>query len=98
MFVSDQGVVTNKYGSYPDEVFYLFSPNGTSWQITTSGTTGLQTIEEGLTGSPIGIQIVDPIGSNYTASISNAGVLTFTNELNYTIEVSVTPTYTQETP
>lgn len=99
MTISAQGELSIKYPGFPDEVFYLVSPNGTSWRITNSGTTGEQTINDGFAGTPIGMNVVDEVGAIYTASISNLGEMTLTNEqTGLSIEVNFTPTYTLETP
>lgn len=99
MFFTPQGELSIKYPGYADEVFYLISPDLTSWRITNSGTTGAQTIDSGFTGTPIGIGVVDRVGAIWRASISNLGEMTLTNQANgLTIEVNSIPTYTTETP
>lgn len=96
--VDAHGSYSVRYGlGLPDEVFYLLSPNGTSWRVTASGTTGVVTVEDGFAGSPIGVQMVDSSGTMWTFSVSNTGVLTLSNDtLSLTVETSSTPTYTVE--
>lgn len=99
MHITGQGELRIRYPGYPDEVFYLISPDGTSFRVTNNGTTGAQTISSGFTGTPIGMNIADSIGGLWTARISNLGELTITNQTTgLSIEVNSTPTYTQETP
>lgn len=97
-YVNAQGVLTNRYGSYPDEVFYLLSPNGTSWRITANGMTGAVTVVDGFSGTPLGIQLVNEVGVIFTMSISNGGILSVTDQAGFTIESSFVPTYTVEVP
>lgn len=94
-----QGGVTARYGSYPNEVFYMTSPNGTSWRITVDGTTGAITVQDGISGTPAAPLLVDQAGVSWRLSIGNDGGLSASNgPLSLTIETSIVPTYTVEDP
>lgn len=93
--VSDSGLVTVTTDGGADEVFYLSSPNGTPWRITINATTGLVTMDSGLTGSPL----LSAMRGRWRLVVDDAGILSVrddTGEL-YTIETNHTPTYTVET-
>lgn len=96
--VDAQGAYSVRYGlGLPDERFYLVSPNGTSWRVTANGTTGLVTVDDGLTGTPVGVSLTDPAGTLWLFSVSNTGVLTLSNgPTSLTIETATIPTYTVE--
>lgn len=78
--IDNAGLVTVSYGGPGDEVFYLQSPNGTSWRVTASGATGTMTAIDGPSGSPIGRALTAPNGKAWDMSITNAGVLVVTEQ------------------
>jgi len=98
LFIDNLGVLRAKYGSYPNQVFYLISPNLTSWRVTVNGSTGLITVQDGFTGTPVGLELVDNAGVIWKASISNLGIISLTTQFGFTIEGSAIPTYTPEVP
>lgn len=76
--ISNAGVLSVSYGGVGDEMFYLLSPNSTSWKVVASGTTGTMTITDGLTGSPTGRALTSPNGTIWDFSVTDAGIVKVT--------------------
>jgi hypothetical protein len=79
LFVSTDGILTNLYDNFASLVFYLVSPDATSWRVTVDGVTGDIFVESGFTGSPVGYQLRDSNNVAWVFSVDNNGVLTLTS-------------------
>ncbi len=75
--VSNAGVVTIHYGAHlGDDTFYLRSPNGLFWKVTTVGSTGVQTVSTGEDGFPFDKQLVSANHTTWHYTVDNSGVIT----------------------